>query len=498
MRRIIGTLLVLALLFSGCTVKSDAPVTESTVSMASAHLDKIFMNTLTSLEMVASTSEAQSRDWKVIKPYLKKLSEELPGVYFFVLPDGNYYSVTKDYTNLNLSNRSYFKPLFEGNPVIAHPLYSRSTGKQSALMATPIMKDNKVIAAIGASVFLNDLHVEMNRDLDLPANYLWYVLDADGNTMLKDEGDFIFINAMEKGSQSLQDALAVALKQESGMFTYEMAGQKTAHYKKLKHLNWWLMIAKREGKIVEHAEKLTLSLDRFVPELKGSLHKIDGSLAKCIKEANTDWTSAKEIRKLLVNILKNNRDIVESNFITLGGILRYIEPADYRNFENADISMQDHVIALRQHPQAEFSSGFMAVEGFLAVDLAYPVYDKYGKLFGSVSVLVRPELLIKPLLKKCNIPEDYELWIMQTDGMIIYDGDPNEIGKMLFSDPAYAKYESLLALGKKIVAKPEGEGSYVYLAPDSDEKAIKEAIWKTIKIHDREWRVVLGYRPYGE
>ncbi len=280
------------------------------------------------------------------------------------------------------------------------------------------------------------------------------------------------------------------------MFTYEMAGQKTAYYKKLKHLDWWLMIAKREGKIVEHAEKLTLSLDRFVPELKKSLHKVDGSLAKCLNETNTDWRSEKEIRKLLVNILDKNRDIVEANFITLGGILRYIEPSDYRNFENADISMQDHVIDLRENPQAEFSSGFMAVEGFLAVDLAYPVFDKEGKLFGSVSVLIRPELLIKPLLKKSKIPEDYELWIMQTDGMIIYDSDQAEIGKMLFSDPVYAKYESLLDLGKKIAAKPEGEGSYVYLAPGSNERTVKEAIWKTIKIHDREWRVVLGYRPY--
>jgi HK/GC/Chemotaxis protein-like, sensor domain len=496
MRKILCTLLVLALLFSACTVKKGVDVTKSTVSMASAHLDKIFMNTLASLELVATTSEAQSLDWTVIKPYLEKLKAELPGVYFFVLPDGNYYSVTKDFTNLNLSNRDYFKPLFEGNPVVAHPLYSRSTGKRSALMATPIMKDGQVIAAIGASVFLNDLHVEMNKDLDLPVNYLWYVLDSEGNTMLKDEGDFIFINAMEKGSQSLKDALEIAFTQESGMFTYEMAGQKTAHYKKLKHLDWWLMIAKREGKIVEHGEKLTLSLDRFVPELKESLHKIDASLAKCLKEANTDFTSEKEIRILLTTILERNQDIVESNFITLGGILRYIEPADYRNFENADISMQDHVIALRKNPQAEFSSGFMAVEGFLAVDLAYPVYDKEGKLFGSVSVLIRPELLIKPLLKKSKIPEDYELWIMQTDGMIVYDQDTDEIGKMLFSDPAYAKYESLLELGKKMAAKPEGEGSYVYLAPDSEEKAIKEVIWKTIKLHEREWRVILGYRPY--
>jgi len=495
MRKILCALFVLVMLFSACSQNHDELGAGSTVSMASKYLDKVFMNTQASLELVASTSEARTLDWKVIKPYLKKLSDELPGVYFFVLPDGNYYSVTKDYTNLNLSNRSYFKPLFEGKTVMAHPLYSRSTGKRSALVAVPIMEKGKVIGALGASVFLNDLHVDMNRHLELPSNYLWYVLDSDGNTMLKDESDFIFINAMEKGSQSLKEGLTDAFTRESGMFKYEMAGKKTAYYKKLEHLDWWLMIAKREGEIVEDPELLTLSLDRFVPELKSSLNKIDASLAKCLKETETDWTNEVEIRNLLEKILEKNNDIVESNFITLEGILRYIEPADYKNFENADISMQEHVIALRKDPKPEFSSGFMAVEGFLSVDLAYPVY-KDGELFGSVSVLIRPELLIRPLLKKSKMPEDYELWIMQTDGMIIYDEDSDEIGRMLFTDPIYAKYESLLDLGKKIAAKPDGEGSYVYLAPDSNEKTVKEAIWTTIKLHDREWRVVLGYRPY--
>jgi hypothetical protein len=492
-------LVIILLLFGGCEQVSKSPDlsgAESTVKVAAHYLDNIFMNTLSSLEIVATTPEAKRGDWEGIKPYLQDLAKDLPGVYFFVLPDGNYYTITKDYTNLNLSNRPYFKPLFKGEPVKGYPVYSRSTGKRIGLMAAPIIVDDQVIGALGTSVFLNELHVEVNKDLDLTSNYIWYVLDSKGNTMLKNESDFIFMNAMEEGSQSLQDALTIALNRENGMMKYEMGGKKTAHYKKLPNLDWWLMIAKIEGKIVEDPMHLTLSLDRFVPELKQSLHKIDASLSKTIKKVDPDLTSEKEIRELLVAILEDNHDIVESNFITLEGILRYIEPADYKNFENVDISMQDHVIALRQHPQAEFSSGFMAVEGFLSVDLAYPVFDKDEKLFGSVSVLIRPELLIEPLLKKSEIPEDYELWIMQTDGMIIYDSDPAEIGKMLFSDPVYAKYESLLDLGKKIATKPEGEGSYVYLAPDSDEKAVKEAIWKTIKIHDREWRVVLGYRPY--
>ena len=87
---------------------------------------------------------------------------------------------------------------------------------------------------------------------------------------------------------------------------------------------------------------------------------------------------------------------------------------------------------------------------------------------------------------------------MQPDGMLIYDQDKGEIGRMLFSDPIYAGYENLLKLSRKIASAPAGEGSYIYLAPESDENAVKEAIWKTIRLHGREWRVVLAYRPYEQ
>jgi len=85
---------------------------------------------------------------------------------------------------------------------------------------------------------------------------------------------------------------------------------------------------------------------------------------------------------------------------------------------------------------------------------------------------------------------------MQPDGMIIYDDDKGEIGRMLFSDPIYADYGNLLKLSEKIVAAPAGEGSYIYLAPESNEKAIKNAIWQSVRLHNSEWRVVLAYRPY--
>jgi hypothetical protein len=43
---------------------------------------------------------------------------------------------------------------------------------------------------------------------------------------------------------------------------------------------------------------------------------------------------------------------------------------------------------------------------------------------------------------------------------------------------------------------PTGEGSYIFVAAGSKEKAIKNMIWQTVRLHGRAWRVVLAYKPY--
>jgi hypothetical protein len=502
MKTIITTLLTLILV---CSVWAGKPAknpqtagAESTLNAAAHYLESIVANTQASLELIASTPEARSGDWKQIKPYLKRLEADLPGVYFYVRPDGNYYSVALNYTNLNLSDRAYFKSLFAGKPVMGFPIYSRSSGKKSALFAVPVVVKGKVTGALGASIFLDDLHARLNREFALPKNYTWFVVDSEGRVMLDDNSDFIFMNALTQGSKSLREAVSEALKSESGTMQYELESIRSGHYKKLPRMAWWMFLAKVEGKTAPPPPQLKLSLKRFVPDLQKRLDRIDGSLAAQIKKSNIDVSKEQTVRKLLNTILDENPDVVEASFVTTEGILRYIEPRDYKNFENSNISYQEHVKSMNKNHLPLLSSGFTAVEHFLAVVISRPLYDGKKRFAGAVNLLIRPELLIDPLLKKAHVPDDYELWIMQLDGMIVYDQDKEEIGKMLFDDPSYADYEKLRKLGKKIVSAPAGEGSYIYFAPGSRDKVIKNAYWETVRLHDRQWRVVLAYRPYAE
>ena len=363
-------------------------------------------------------------------------------------------------------------------------------------MAAPIVVDGKVIGALGASVFLDELNVRLNREFALPPGYSWYVLNADGLTMLDKDSDFIFINLLTQGSKSLKEAVSVALKNESGAMEYELGGIRHAQYRKLPSLDWWMVMTTIEGKEAKAPPKLTLSLDRFARDLQSRLDRIDASLAESIEKSRPNIEKGGEIRKLLAAVYDNNPDVLDASFVDGKGILRQIEPGEYKNLENADISQRENVQAMLKTRKPVLSGGFRAIEGFLAVDLARPVFDANDNFIGSISAFMRPELLIDPLLKKSAVPAGYELWIMQPNGMIIFDQDREEIGRMLFSDPLYAGYTSLLDLGRKIAADATGKGSYVFLAPGSQKKVIKNVVWQTVSLHGREWRVVLAYRPY--
>ncbi len=464
------------------------------VNIAASYLDNLSMDALASLQIIANTREAKHGDWAGIEPYLSEVRQRLPGVYFYVLPDGNYYTLTKGLTHLNLRNRGYFKALFAGAPVKGYQVYSRSTGKKSAVMAAPIMVDGKVVGALGVSVYLDALHTRLNTEIGLPADYTWFVVNGDGMILLDKDEDFIFMNALTEGPDSLKKALTTALHSESGRFRYEIGDDvRDAVYRKLPDLDWWMILARREGRGATVPSKLRISLNTFVPRLQGNLNDLNSRIQKLLADTKSNWDHEADIRRALNAALKASPSIFEALFVDHSGRIRYIEPGDYVNFEGADISTQAHVMALIKKRAPVFSAGFSAVEGFRAVDIAYPVYDRKGSFKGSLSLLIRPELMLHALTKQVKIPGDDELWIMQPDGMIIYDQDPEEIGTNIWTDPAYAGYQSLRELARKISANPRGQGDYVYRERGQRHKIIKTASWDTVSLFGREWRVVLAH-----
>jgi hypothetical protein len=229
-------------------------------------------------------------------------------------------------------------------------------------------------------------------------------------------------------------------------------------------------------------------------DLQNRLDKLDAAMAELLAAHDGKLNTEEEIRAFLDSGLKINPAILSSCYIDSLGVLKYLSPAEYKSAEGSDISAQEHIVQMMTDPKPVFSKAFKAVEGFMTVVIGHPITNADKKFVGAYVVTLDPQKLVNQLLSENKIPEEYELWAMQSDGMIVCDQDQEELGKNIFTDEMYNDFQDLRDLAKRITTEPAGEGEYSFWATGTYEEAKKAATWDTLALHGREWRVILVKR----
>jgi hypothetical protein len=482
--------------------KTEQPkydIDASVVIGAGAALIESHLNyALTSLRLIAASPSTRSGIWPEIKPGLQTLSEAIPGAALYIEPDGGYYSVDKGYTGLNLSDRDYFRPLFAGREIHGALIYSRSTGKKSVLIAVPAIEKDEVTGAVALSIFLDDFQELISKSLNLPADYLWYVLNEQGNTVLHPRSDFVFMNPKEQGSPSMLQAVQTITTEDKGYTSYYFAGRKThILFKKIPFNNWRILLGKIGAKQAdEHMPEAYEILEELKSAISTHLKKMDESVDDFVNSLNGRFPPEHIARSRFKKIYENNQFVVSCSLIDAEGAIVYTEPPDFYPSQGTSTRDQENFFVMQKNKAPMLSSSFLAIEGFDAVCIQHPIIDERGTFFGSVSLLIRPDIMIEEIAAPYVAETIFEPWIIEPDGRIIFDKSFNGTGKMLFLDYRFEEMETLLELGKKISDNPSGQSDYVFSPPGSDDKSIKMALWDTLSLHNTQWRVIISYQPY--
>jgi len=228
-------------------------------------------------------------------------------------------------------------------------------------------------------------------------------------------------------------------------------------------------------------------------KIQGDLDKMDAQVGLAAQKLANLGLQGDETRALLQSLYDNNSAVVTAATIDPGGTLVAIQPATYWKSEGQNISGQEHFPILQRTGQPIMSRMFKTVEGFQAVSLAYPISSEAGARLGYVSVVFKPDALIR------NTVQQYvagylsvEATALQLDGRIIYDRDPLQIGNMTFTSPAYDSFPALLALAERMTREATGSGSYDYSTPFSTVPVTKSAVWTTVGLHGTQWRLMIA------
>ena len=226
--------------------------------------------------------------------------------------------------------------------------------------------------------------------------------------------------------------------------------------------------------------------------IDGSLKKIDGRLIVASKKAALSGLKSKKAERALLGLCLSVPGSIDCATVDLSGRMITVMPAEYKKYKGADISTQEQVIRLQKTGRPVISNVFRSVEGIDAVDIEYPVYLRNKELAGAVSLLIRPEAFLASIIVPALNGLPHEVWLMQKDGRILYDKDAKQIGLMLFEDPLYSPYQSLLASGRKIAGDKKGTGSYEFPAVGKRGTVRKNIVWDTVGLYGVEWRLIVA------
>ncbi|NTV99531.1 MAG: hypothetical protein HGA70_10265, partial [Chlorobiaceae bacterium] len=169
-------------------------------------VEEHFASILRTTRALAQTKEAQSGKWESVKPALMSFSRDLPtdATVWYAMPDGSYCSTESGgLTDQNLKDRAYFPRLLAAQDVEGDLVISKSTGHRSVIVASPVTREDRVVAVIGVSVRVHLLSDLVSAHMKLPDNTYFYALDKNAKIVLHRYADRLFKNVDDVADESL-------------------------------------------------------------------------------------------------------------------------------------------------------------------------------------------------------------------------------------------------------------------------------------------------------
>jgi len=242
MQRFAALVAVAALLWSGSAhARQPAVLVDGTialsslVSLADGHLG----SALDSLQTLAATPAAKSASWGAVAgPLAEAAKLNVAGVSFFAKPDGTYWTTATGLQTASVADRDYFKAAMAGRVTVGELVRSRSTGKEVAVIAVPVLSGGKVVGMLGTSVYLDALSARLASEMHLGAGVAFFAVDPKLVIALHSDPTNIFVEP-SKISPELDAVGRKMIENESGVQTYVYRGKtRTMLFVRSKLTGW--------------------------------------------------------------------------------------------------------------------------------------------------------------------------------------------------------------------------------------------------------------------
>jgi len=242
---------------------------------------------------------------------------------------------------------------------------------------------------------------------------------------------------------------------------------------------------KEKDEIPIFPEELTL----LKSQINASFDSLNNSITAAVKVFEASGFDSVAMRAKLYELYNASTFSAEFVYTSPEGIMSMIEPSDYYSSEGSDISAQPHVIKAFQTRKPVLSDGFIVVEGYQAAVTIHPIIHN-GQLIGAISAVIVPSDLLSRIIEPVVANQDFEVWVMEKTGLILYDQDEEEIGINVLTHPMYDDFPLLREACLKMAAEESGEANYSYYQTGTSIVVNKKTYWNTFHMQENQWKII--------
>ena len=231
------------------------------------------------------------------------------------------------------------------------------------------------------------------------------------------------------------------------------------------------------------------ALDIAKGRIQNSIDSLNGVLASAAESLASVAGDPEAIRAKLKLIDSGSLLTKKLVFISPGGYMENMEAKSFREEKGNGMNQEPTVKEALRSGQPGFSGLYKATAGFQAIGDIHPVVSG-STVLGAIESEFTPYDLIHSIrITIVSAPE--EIWVMDQDGTVIYKEDSGSVGKNIFKDDSFSKFNNFQTACKTIAGAESGEVNYSYYTIGSTTNpSDKTAYWKTIKMHERLWKVI--------
>lgn len=193
--------------------------------------------------------------------------------------------------------------------------------------------------------------------------------------------------------------------------------------------------------------------------------------------------AARALSLKLDNITYSHSSLV----ISPENVVTTAAPEQYANLIGTDLSYQNETRFVTEKQSPVVSNIFYLEEGFYGISISYPIFSGEEYL-GYTDVTIRPEEFFHPIISPFTEQTGYEVFILQTDGVTVYETSEVETGKNVLTDPLYDTPE-MRNVSRAVIDNPEGTIEYSFWNRFWNKQTERQAVWNTLTLDNQEWRI---------